>query len=96
MAFRQTIVQYMSTLNRDYSNITLTHARHRHKFIQTKQGNIRQMDTNTRRRRQNHARSHAIAVASQQEIRPLVAGSLVAVLAIWLTAAATITAMVAS
>ena len=54
------------------------------------------MDTNTNLRPQSHARSHAIAVASQQEIRPLVAGSLIAVLAIWLTAAATITAMVAS
>ncbi len=54
------------------------------------------METNSRRRRQRHDRSHAIAVANQQEIRPLVAGSLVAILAVWLTAAATITAMVAS
>lgn len=55
------------------------------------------MDTKTpQRSRKSHAKSHAIAVANQQEIRPLVAGSLVAVLAIWLTAAAAITAMVAS
>jgi hypothetical protein len=54
------------------------------------------MENNSYRRQQQRAKSHAIAVAGQQEIRPLVAGSLLAVLAIWLTAAATITAMVAS
>ena len=50
----------------------------------------------TQRSNRDRSNSHAVAVAKQQELRPLVAGALVAVLTIWLSAAATISAIVAS
>jgi hypothetical protein len=50
----------------------------------------------TQRSNKDRSNSHAIAVAKQQELRPLVAGALVTVLTIWLTAAAAISAIVAS
>ncbi|MEE4280715.1 MAG: hypothetical protein V2I41_02150 [Pseudomonadales bacterium] len=55
------------------------------------------MQTNSSQRsNRDRSNSHAIAVAKQQELRPQVAGALVAVLTIWLTAAAAISAIVAS